>query len=63
MIHYVISEVDMGEPIVVKDIPMIEGEAEEALESRIHEAEWELIVKGTDIVARRLRGESKDEHV
>lgn len=37
MIHYVISEVDMGEPIVVRDIECRTGESESELETRIHE--------------------------
>ena len=47
MIHYVISEVDMGEPIVVQPIPMLKEETEDQLEARIHQAEWGLIVEGT----------------
>lgn len=47
MIHYVILEVDMGEPIVTRDIPMRKGESQDDLEQRIHENEWELIVQGT----------------
>lgn len=47
MIHYVISEVDMGEPIVVRDIECRTGESESELETRIHEVEWEVIVEGT----------------
>jgi phosphoribosylglycinamide formyltransferase len=47
MIHYVISEVDMGEPILVRDIECRTGESESELETRIHEVEWEVIVEGT----------------
>jgi phosphoribosylglycinamide formyltransferase len=47
MIHYVILEVDMGEPIVTKEIPMRKGESQDDLETRIHENEWKLIVQGT----------------
>jgi phosphoribosylglycinamide formyltransferase len=47
MIHYVILEVDMGEPIVTKEIPMRKGETQDDLEQRIHENEWQLIVQGT----------------
>lgn len=56
MIHYVISEVDMGEPIVVEEIPFIKGVDEdvENLTQRIHEKEWKAIVAGTSIAVDRL---------
>ena len=47
MVHYVISEVDMGTPILVRDVECKVGESESELESRIHEVEWEVIVQGT----------------
>lgn len=37
MIHYVIKEVDEGAPLLVKELPMIEGESIEDLESRMHD--------------------------
>jgi hypothetical protein len=40
-------EVDMGEPIVTKEIPMRKVETQDDLEQRIHENEWQLIVQGT----------------
>ena len=46
MIHYVIREVDMGQPIVTKEIEMRDEKIEE-LEARMHEAEHALIVEGT----------------
>lgn len=61
MIHYVISEVDMGEPIVVKEIEMKEGEPETALEERIHQSEWELIVRGTKMALEKLRSKGKED--
>ena len=57
MVHYVISEVDMGEPILVRKIPMIPGESEADLAERIHRVEWAIIVEGTKLVIRRLRKE------
>ena len=57
MVHYVISEVDMGEPILVRKIPMIAAESEADLEERIHRVEWEIIVAGTKLVVQRLREE------
>ncbi|MCJ1471846.1 hypothetical protein MMC13_000487 [Lambiella insularis] len=47
MIHYVISEVDMGEPLLVKDIELRVGESLVQLEERIHTLEWLTIVEGT----------------
>jgi phosphoribosylglycinamide formyltransferase len=37
MIHYVIKEVDEGAPLLVKELPMIEGESVQDLESRMHD--------------------------
>lgn len=47
MIHYVITEVDRGEPIVVEEVPCRDCQTESELEERIHNVEWKLIVKGT----------------
>lgn len=47
MIHYVVAEVDRGEPIVVRKIKCKLGETLEQLTERIHENEHELIVEGT----------------
>lgn len=47
MIHYVISEVDRGEPIIVEEVPCRDCETESDLEERIHKVEWKLIVEGT----------------
>ncbi len=57
MVHYVISEVDMGEPILVRKVTMVAGESEADLAQRIHRVEWEIIVDGTELVVRRLREE------
>ncbi|GAB7355229.1 hypothetical protein MBLNU459_g5781t1 [Dothideomycetes sp. NU459] len=47
MVHYVISEVDMGEPILIREIGIRENESLDELEQRIHQNEWEVIVQGT----------------
>ncbi len=59
MIHKVISEVDMGSPILVREIPFIKGTDEDlkALEQRIHEIEWNAVVEGTEIALKELRDE------
>ncbi|KAL1860462.1 Bifunctional purine biosynthetic protein ADE5,7 [Diaporthe australafricana] len=58
MIHYVIAEVDRGEPIMTREIECREGEKLEELEQRIHSHEHELIVEATakvvgELLARR----------
>lgn len=54
MIHYVITEVDLGEPILVKQIGMRKDESLEELEKRIHEIEWMAIVEGANKAFARL---------
>ncbi len=62
MIHYVISEVDAGEPIITEKVKGKEGESLDELESRMHEVEHGAIVKGTAMAIERLweeRGNTK----
>ena len=47
MVHYVIAEVDMGEPIVQREMDMEGCGSLEELEGRIHATEHGLIVEGT----------------
>ncbi|RPA86819.1 phosphoribosylglycinamide formyltransferase [Ascobolus immersus RN42] len=54
MVHYVIGEVDRGEPIVVRDVEMKVGESLDDLEARIHAVEHEAIVEGARIVLEKL---------
>ncbi|KAI0396673.1 formyl transferase [Xylariaceae sp. FL0594] len=54
MIHYVIKEVDRGEPIETQEIVIYEGESLEQLEARIHEEEHKLIVKATAKLAQGI---------
>jgi phosphoribosylglycinamide formyltransferase len=54
MIHYVISEVDRGEPIVVRKIECRKGETLAELQERIHTEEHTLIVEGTQLAISRL---------
>ena len=37
MVHRVVAEVDRGEPLVVREIPMKQGETKEELETKIHQ--------------------------
>ena len=41
MVHKVIKEVDRGEPVVVQEVEMKDGEPLEEFESRLHKVEWE----------------------
>ncbi|KAI1760706.1 phosphoribosylglycinamide formyltransferase [Hypoxylon sp. FL1150] len=54
MIHYVIAEVDRGEPILVQKIKIDEGDSLEDLEQKIHSYEHELIVKATALLAEKI---------
>ncbi len=45
MIHRVIPELDAGEPVIVRTVPIREGDSLEQLEQRIHEVEHEAIVQ------------------
>ena len=57
MIHKVVGEVDMGEPVVVKEVEMKRGEPKEQLEKRIHQTEWTAIVEGVRVVLKGLERE------
>ncbi|KAM5431220.1 Bifunctional purine biosynthetic protein ADE5,7 [Microsporum ferrugineum] len=60
MVHKVIAEVDMGEPILVREIPFIKGVDEdlEALKERIHKIEWEVVIEGINIMIKRMQEKS-----
>ncbi|KAH8100616.1 phosphoribosylglycinamide formyltransferase [Cristinia sonorae] len=47
MVHRVIREVDRGDPVVVKEVEIRQGEPIEAFEERLHRVEWEVIVQAT----------------
>ncbi|KAJ5172668.1 hypothetical protein N7492_005261 [Penicillium capsulatum] len=57
MIHDVISEVDMGKPILVREIAFEKGRDEnlEAFEQRVHEIEWSTVIEGMGAVLRELK--------
>lgn len=54
MIHYVISQVDRGEPIVVRNIKCKTPETLEELSARIHDHEHQLILEGTAMAIHNL---------
>lgn len=54
MVHYVIDEVDMGTPVMVKEVDIKAEDTLKDLEERIHETEWRLIVEATGKVLKDL---------
>lgn len=63
MIHHVISEVDMGKPILVKEIPFVKGVDEDlnVFEQKVHEVEWGTVIEGIEIAIREIK-EEKGKH-
>ncbi|KAK0270517.1 Bifunctional purine biosynthetic protein ADE5,7 [Friedmanniomyces endolithicus] len=59
MIHYVIEEVDMGEPIVSETINITGCQSLEDLEAKIHDREHGLIVKGAKTALAQLQTHGK----
>lgn len=57
MIHDVISEVDMGNPILVREIVFEKGRDEdlEAFEQRVHEIERSTVIEGVGMVLQELK--------
>ncbi|KAF8627280.1 hypothetical protein AX17_006325 [Amanita inopinata Kibby_2008] len=47
MVHRVVKDVDRGEPIVVREVPIEKGESIESFEERLHRVEHEIIVEAT----------------
>ncbi|KAG6873658.1 hypothetical protein C0995_012592 [Termitomyces sp. Mi166 len=45
MVHRVVKDVDRGEPIIVREVPIMKGEPIEVFEERLHKAEHEIIVQ------------------
>ncbi|KAN0122343.1 phosphoribosylglycinamide formyltransferase [Hyaloscypha variabilis] len=54
MIHYVISEVDRGAPIVIREVQCKTPETLEELKNRMHAEEHQLIVEGTAMAIHNL---------
>ena len=55
MVHNVTFEVDMGEPILVREVEFDPGDTLQDLEQKIHRVEWEIIVEGTKMAIERIR--------
>lgn len=56
-VHYVIAEVDAGEPLVIKELDIDKEESCVQLEERMHRLEWLAIVEGTQLAIEKLRYE------
>ncbi|KAI9934703.1 hypothetical protein ASPWEDRAFT_139672 [Aspergillus wentii DTO 134E9] len=61
MIHKVISEVDMGTPILVREIPFVKGEDEDLQKfaQKVHEVEWGVVIEGIQLAIQELRNEKQ----
>lgn len=57
MIHEVIAEVDMGAPIVVREIPLREDAHGDlhSLEQHIHQVEWEAVVQALALIIQQSK--------
>lgn len=63
MIHYVIEEVDLGKPLVVKELEIVKGESVEDWEDKIHKLEHIAIVEGTELALQEAELLKKLESV
>lgn len=54
MVHWVIPEVDAGEPIATASVPFAPGDTLEAFEARVHETEHRLIVEAVGRVLQDM---------
>ncbi|CAN3377223.1 hypothetical protein DIURU_003524 [Diutina rugosa] len=54
MIHYVIADVDKGEPIVIKELDLRKDESLDDYEDRVHKLEHVAIVEGTNKVLDKI---------
>ncbi|KAK2013998.1 phosphoribosylglycinamide formyltransferase [Colletotrichum eremochloae] len=59
MIHYVIEAVDRGEPILVEEVEVREGDSLADLEERMHSVEHQIIVKATAKVVQEILAKKK----
>lgn len=59
MVHRVVAEVDRGEPLVVREIPMTQGETKEQLETRIHQVSDRILNSNELTVRSSTKSSSK----
>jgi phosphoribosylglycinamide formyltransferase len=55
MVHRVVKDVDRGEPLVVKEVPLEKGDSLEAFEERLHGIEHEIIVQAAAMVLNEIK--------
>lgn len=61
MVHYVIEAVDLGKPLIVKELPITKGETVEIWEEKIHALEHIAIVEGAQLALKEALNEVKEE--
>lgn len=54
MVHEVVSEVDKGRPLAVREVDCRAGESVDALEARIHAVEHDVLVEATQKLAKEI---------
>ncbi|KAL9020240.1 MAG: hypothetical protein Q9185_002523 [Variospora sp. 1 TL-2023] len=54
MVHYVISEVDAGKPLVIRELDLAKDETCAQLEDRMHNLEWRAIVEGVQLAITNM---------
>ncbi len=54
MVHKVIPAVDKGEPLLIEEVPILEKDSLDDLETRIHTVEHRLIVQAAKKVLDEL---------
>jgi phosphoribosylglycinamide formyltransferase len=59
MVHRVVKDVDAGEPVVVREVPIEKGEPLEEFEQRLHKVEHQIIVEA----AAKVLNEAKPAQV
>ncbi|KAJ7896066.1 formyl transferase [Mycena olivaceomarginata] len=47
MVHRVVKDVDRGEPLIVREVPILQGEPLDDFAQRLHAVEWEIIVQAS----------------
>ncbi|KAJ1820662.1 phosphoribosylglycinamide formyltransferase [Coemansia sp. RSA 2599] len=54
MVHYVIPEVDKGAPIMTQEVPCVDGDSLEDLETRIHAVEHQILPRAVSSVLQSM---------
>jgi len=53
MVHHVVRDVDRGEPILTRNVDILESDDLMALEERVHAVEHEILVEAAEIVLQQ----------